>query len=180
MDRKRSRRKPIIHRNAAILSLLLYVAALAPALADEGTIQGKMVVNGKAIAFNHVYAIARPVAHEKDKEEIRVIFSDAPLDDDVMRHDRERLRDLAATGKLHAIAVTIADDMFGHGKWAKTKDIYTVEINKGWVGSSGYDLLEMKSVDASTVAGRLHTDGPHKIFQDTFDYDVTFSAPIRR
>lgn len=169
-----------MRRHATLFAL--FICGLCPlsVYAAEGTVQGKMIVNGKAIALTHAYAIAQPNSFHKEKQDIRLIFADAPISADALRHDRDQLDKLAAAGTFHAIAVTIGDDMFDHGKRANSNDIYTVEINKGWMNTSGLDQFEMKSLDDKVIAGRLHTDGAHTFSDEhaSFEYDVTFSAPI--
>jgi hypothetical protein len=158
------------------------LCAPTPTFSAEGTVQGKFVINGKSIPLTHVYAIARPDTFHKEKEEIRVILSDAPIGEDALRHAPDQLPKLAATGKLHAVAVTIGDDMFGHGKSANGTEIYTVEINKGWMSTGGLDRFEQKSLDAKTIAGHLQTKSPHTFddYRATFAYDATFNSPIER
>jgi hypothetical protein len=152
------------------------------ATADEGAAKGHMIVNGKTIELTHAYAFAWPDSFHKEKEDLRVILSDKPITEDELRHDRDTLDKRAADGSFHAIAIVIGDDMFGHGKSAEGNDIYTAEINGGWINTSGLDTLEMTSLDTASVAGRAHMvqahefDGPHA----RFDYDVTFEAKIVR
>lgn len=152
------------------------------ASADEGTVKGHMIVNGKTIELTHAYAFARPDSFDKDKEEVRVILTDAPITDEEMRHDRDTLDKRAADGGFHAISIVIGDDMFGDGKSAQSNDIYTAEINNGWINTSGLDKFEMTSMDANAVAGRAHMKGAHDFESAhvSFDYDVTFKAPIVR
>lgn len=169
-----------MRKRALLFTVFLCATSSLSAFAGEGTVQGKMIVNGKTIALTHVYALAQPNSFHKEKEDIRVILSDAPISDEALRHDRDQLDKLAATGKFHAIAVTIGDEMSGQGKRADGNDIYTVEINKGWMNTGGLDKFEMKSLDAKAIAGRLHMTSAHEFTDDhaTFDYDATFSAPI--
>ena len=169
-----------MRRHAFLFVAFLCCAGSLSAFAGEGTVQGKMIVNGKTITLTHVYALAQPNSFHKERQNIRVILSDAPISDEALHHDRDQLDKLAATGKFHAIAVTIGDAMSGHGKSAEGNDIYAVEINKGWMNTSGLDKFEMKSLDANAIAGRLHMDSAHDFTDDhaTFDYDATFSAPI--
>lgn len=162
----------------------MLIGGLLPLLAgaDEGTVKGHMIVNGKTIELTHAYAFARPDSFDKDKEQVRVILSDAPITDEELRNDRNTLDKRAADGSFHAISIAIGDDMFGHGKRAESNDIYTAEINNGWINTSGLDKFEMTSMDANAVAGRAHMEGAHDFENPrvTFDYDVTFKAPIVR
>lgn len=167
-----------------ILSAALLVCSTLPLLAtaDEGTAKGHIVVNGKSFELTHAYAFARPDSFHKEKEELRVILCDATITDDELRHDRDTLDKRAANGSFHAISIVIGDDMFGHGKSVASNDIYTAEINNGWISTSGLDTLEVSSMDSATVAGRAHMDHPHD-FDDAhvkFDYDVSFEAKIIR
>ncbi len=162
----------------------MLIGGLLPLLAgaDEGTVKGHMIVNGKTVELTHAYAFARPDSFDKEKEVVRVILSDAPITDEELRHDRDTLDKRAADGSFHAIAIVVGDDMFGHGKSAQGNDIYTSEINGGWINTSGLDKLEMSSMDTKSIAGRAHTDGSHDFENPhvAFDYDVTFKAPIVR
>lgn len=169
-------------KNALIMTLLLFGALPLHVTADEGTAKGHMVVNGKSIELTHAYALARPDSFDKAKEELRVILSDAAISDDELRHDRDTLDKRAAGGSFHAISIVIGDDMFGHGKSIDGNDIFTAEINNGWISTSGLDTIEVSSMDSAAVAGRAHMKSPHD-FDDAhvkFDYDVTFHAKIIR
>ncbi|MEP7043478.1 MAG: hypothetical protein ABI843_10475 [Dokdonella sp.] len=163
-------------------ALLLGVVCPLLASAQEGTAKGSMTVNGKAIVLSHAYAFAQPNHFDKEREDLRVILTDKPISDDALRHDRDQLDKQAAAGTLHAIAVTIGNDMSGHGKSADSNDIYVAEINHGWLNTSGLDTFEMTSLDAKALSGRLHMIAPHEFGDDNtkFDYDVTFNAAIAR
>lgn len=167
-----------------ILSMALVISSVLPLLAsaEEGSAKGHMIVNGKTVELTHAYAFAQPDSFHKEKEEVRVILSDAPISDEELRHDRDTLDKRAADGSFHAIAIVVGDDMFGHGKRAASNDIYTAEINDGWINTSGLDKFEMSSMDTDAIAGRAHMDGPHDFENPhvTFDYDVTFKAQIVR
>lgn len=167
-----------------IVSAAFLVCGTLPllAIADAGTAKGHMIVNGKSFELTHAYAFARPDSFHKEKEELRVILCDASITENELRHDRDSLDKRARDGSFHAISIVIGDDMFGHGKSVDGNDIYTAEINNGWISTSGLDTLELSSMDSAAVAGRAHMDHPHD-FDDAhvkFDYDVTFDAKIVR
>ena len=170
--------------NYRIMISALLICCLLPLLAaaDEGSAKGHMIVNGKTVELTHAYAFAQPDSFHKEKEEVRVILSDAPITDEELRNDRNTLDKRAADGSFHAISIVVGDDMFGDGKRAASDDIYTAEINNGWINTSGLDKFEMSAMDSGSIAGRAHMDGAHEFENPhvTFDYDVTFKAQIIR
>lgn len=68
-------------------ALFLFLAVLCTALlhaADAGTVEGKLVIDGKTIKLTHVYAIVVPV--EGHEVLYRIIFSDVALTDNDLAH----------------------------------------------------------------------------------------------
>ena len=163
-----------------VLLLALGLSSPVVSPAEQGTVTGHMVVNGKTVKLTHVYASARPGQRDKKQVEIRVILSDVPISDEDLAKAGNR-EALAAAGKLHAMELLLGEVPSDPGKRALSNDIYDAAFN-GWIRLIGYDTFEMKTDDGKTIAGRHSMASPHK-FSDTgkgvtFQDDVTFSAPL--
>ena len=70
-------------RKLVVQGLVAAVVVLwaATASAQPGTVTGTMTVNGKPFALRHVYASAQPAFFDKKSEDVRVLFTDVPLDE---------------------------------------------------------------------------------------------------
>jgi hypothetical protein len=163
-----------------VLLLALGLSSPVVSPAEQGTVTGHMVVNGKTVKLTHVYASARPGRSDKKKVEILVILSDVPISDEDLAKAGNR-EALAAAGKLHAMELLLGEVPSDPGKRALSNDIYDAAFN-GWIRLIGYDTFEMKTDDGKTIAGRHFMASPNN-FGDmgngvTFQDDVTFSAPV--
>lgn len=165
-----------------LLALGLSSPVVSPA--EQGTVTGQMVVNGKTVKLTHVYASARPGRSDKKKVEILVILSDVPISDEDLANAGNREK-LATAGKLHAMELLLGEDPMGHpGKFPLYNDIYDAAFNGSQqpMRLQGLDTFETKTDDGKTIAGRHFMASPNK-FGDmgngvTFQDDVTFSAPV--
>ncbi len=171
-------------KSLCVVVLLLALSSSVVCASEPGNVNGQMIVNGKKIKLNHVYASAMPGRSDKKKIEIRVILSDVALSDADLASGSNR-EALANAGKLHAIELLLGDDPMGHpGKIALYNDIYDVAFKGSQqpMRLQGLDAFETKTDDGKTIAGRHFMASPHK-FSDmgngvTFQDDVTFSAPV--
>lgn len=165
-------------RNAAGLivgGLLLSVfALLAAPVAAQNRAEGKLEVNGKAVAITQVYAYAVEGFFDKKKQDITVLLCDVPVPAAAVRDGFAR-RDLAAAGKLHCVQQIINTE----------KQVINFEVRHQAFGSSQpgggstEHVFEAKTFDGKTIAGRARTESPQKSFDDVpYSYDITFSAAI--
>lgn len=147
--------------------LLIFISLCAfPAFAtDKSTCDGKMVVNGKSTNLTHVYALA-------NQTYMHVIFSDLPLSDENLATFPDSLLKEINAGKLHAIRLGIDDQGA-----ADSTDVFDAA---GWTTIKEESKLELKTIDAKNVAGRLHLAKPYVDYGGTkVDYDIKFSVPVR-
>lgn len=151
---------------------------------EASWVEGGMVVNGIKYAFTNVYAVVIPDPFDKKKQEIRLVFTDVPVDGIALHGERDELQARAATGKFHAVAVTLRDDPANKDrKIADSDDIYTKEINDGWINSSGMDVLKMADENSSAtkaLSGKLSMK-THRFEEQhaTLQYEATFEVMVQ-
>ena len=162
-------------RSVAGSLLLCASALLAAPVAADGHAQGKLVVNGKSIAIIQAYAFTVEDAHE-EKPLTMVLLCNAPLSAAAVRDRFEQTRnELVNAGKLSCVQQRINSEKqvinFGvrdKGFGAKQPD-----------GGSTEHILEAKTFDGKTIAGRARTRSQQMSFDDVpYGYDITFSATI--
>ena len=158
---------------------LALAAILAPlmAVAAAGTASGTFTVQGKAWKQAHAYAVAKPDPSDNTKEEVQVTLSDVALDAKVLEDPTPfGLQDLTKANKLHGIRITISPD-----KAVTSTSMYDSAFKMGSVSVAGSDIkLTLKTLDKTTVAGKLYTAKALDFNGVPFEYSVTFSAPIAR
>src|ERR1035437_2486092 len=143
--------------------------------ADEGKADGRMSVNGKVVKLSHAYARADP-------NSVLVILTDVPLSDSDLAAFPGSVLKTMNSGKLNALSFSIGADSKGGVEFADT-NIYDSAFKDGccWPYMKGEDKKELKTLDENRVAGRGRTEKPVTFGEtgDVFDYNVSFSAPIR-
>jgi hypothetical protein len=166
-------RRKAVERIAAGFLLGVFALLAAPAIAQNRA-EGKLEVNGKAVAITQVYAYAVEGFFDKKKQDVTVLLCDVPVPAAAVRDDFAR-KDLAAAGKLHCVQQVINTE----------KQVINFEVRDRAFGSrppgggSTEHVFEAKTFDAKTVAGRARTKSPQKSFDDVpYSYDITFSAAI--
>jgi hypothetical protein len=163
----------------ALIALALITPATASAAA--GTASGTFTVNGKVTKLTHAYAKARPDPSDKTKtrEEIEVTLTDVPVDAKVLDDPMPfGLQDMARANKLHGIRFTIDPS----SKAVTGTSLYDYPAFKmGSVSAAGtYIKLDVKTLDKTTVAGKLYTAKPLDFNDVPYEYSVTFTAPVGR
>ena len=160
----------------ALIALALITPAVA--FAAEGTANGAFTVKGKATKLTHAYAKVNADASNKANEEIEVILSDVPLDAKVLNDPTPfGLIELSRAGKLHAIKFFIKPPSMVTGTMLFDYPAFKM----GSVSAAGTDIkVDVKTLDKTTVAGKLYTAKPLDFNDVPYEYSVTFSAPIGR
>lgn len=159
---------------------LIALALITPpgAFAAEGTANGTFTVNGKAAKLTHAYAKAKQDSSNKADEEIEVTLSDIPLDAKVLDDPTPfGLIDLSRAGKLHGIKFFIKPPSMVTGTMLFDYPAFKM----GSVSAAGsYIKVDVKTLDKTTVAGKLYTTKPLDFNDVPYEYSVTFSAPLGR
>ena len=161
------------HSVAVCLGLAAFGLTASPLAAADAT-KGTLVVGGKPAEITHAYAYADKSFNE-GKDVVVVVLSDAPIPAEAVQDDYAR-NQLVAAGKLKYVELLVSSEK---------KEIHFEVQDKRFgimMQPSGDDsdhVLEVKTLDGNTVAGRARTTSPQQSMDDVpYSYDVTFSAQI--
>lgn len=152
----------------ALLILCLALPLTATA-ADSGKADGKFTINGKIRKFTHAYAVA--VTTSTREMYYRVFLTDVPLTDKQIGLFPDVLNDDIVGGKVHVMRIGIDN--------SRKLDSVDIFDSEGQPTVSGPSKLELTTFTETAIAGRLHLDKPYTDMGGTYQYDVTFSAPLR-
>jgi len=154
----------------------LVVAAsllVARARAADNPVDGQLVVDGKPVRMTNVYAFAQKGFFDEKKQDVVLLFCDAPVPPGAV-HDPFARMDLVKAGKLHCVEQTIDES----GQVIN----YKVQHSRFGVpegGGSTEHVFESKTFDGRTAAGRSRTKSPQKSWDDVpYEYDITFRTAI--
>jgi len=156
--------------------LLSFVLGLVSAVtAADGTASGTLTVKGVAAKMTHSYAMYVPNPMDKAKQAIRLVLTDGPVPANVLADPSPfGFRDLARANKLHAMEALISVP----DKACLATQMYD-QAFKMTASVAGTDIkLEIKTLDKTTIAGKLYTAKPLDFNDVPFEYSITFSAPI--
>lgn len=157
----------------ALARALVAASALAPAGLAAQTASGSLVLDGAATPLSYVYAIAKPGALDKSREDVAVTLSDVPLSE----ADRESafgLIRLGRSGQAHIVEILLdadGDPISGA--------IYA-PIFSGMLSLTGMHVFEPTRFDAEAVQGTLRTRARHDFDGHTIEYRASFSVRIPR
>jgi hypothetical protein len=159
-----------------LCTALVTVLLLAPSPRAQGTATGTFTVKGKATKIAYAYAMSRPSPFDKSKPAIRLVLADVALTPKVLMADSPfEMQDLTRAGTLHAIEALI--DVTD--KAVLGTALYDAQFKMSSVSVAGTNItLELKTLDKTTIAGRLYTAKPDDFNDVPFQYDITFSAAI--
>jgi hypothetical protein len=142
-------------------------------LAADGTAEGTLTLNGSVVPLKYAYASARPAFFDKNKEDIHVLLSDVPLNDE-QRADVFELMKLGRKGAAHIVEVVLDADA------NPISGAFFAQVFNGMASATGMHRFERSAFDYKRVAGRLSTDGARSFQDITYEYAATFSATIPR
>jgi len=142
--------------------------------ADSGaTVEGTMVANGKDVELPHVYVYAQKQGFYSETDPTwTVLFVAVPveereLDDHVWdaAYVRLGITETAEFGDEPEIQVYSQDIVFSADQG-------------GNVSGGSYPKIELSEAGEDRWVGRIYHEDPQTIFDDTFLYNFTFSAPL--
>jgi hypothetical protein len=147
------------------------VGSVAPAA--ENPVDGRLVVDGKAVRMTNVYAFAQKGFFDEEKQDVVVLFCDAPVPPAAVRDPFAR-NELVKGGKLHCVEQTIDE-----GGQVINFKVQHARFGVPEGGGSTYHVFEPKTFDGKIAAGRSRTTAPQKSFDDVpYEYDITFQTAI--
>ncbi len=162
-------------RQLAAFLVLLAVLALPLGLqADEGKVEGTFTANGEAVSLPHVYVYPLEEGfYDESDPAWQIIFAAEPIaerDLDDFFHDFPYVK----------LKITKTSE-FSDGAEAKL-EVYGQDVQLSQNGSniSGgtYPELELESEGPDRFAGRVFMAEAHEFFDDSWQYDFTFSAEV--
>jgi hypothetical protein len=158
------------------LAIVLTAISAVAAAQDQPGASGTFTVKGKAAKMAYAYAMSRPNPMDTKKAAIRLLLSDVAIPAKTLQSEQPfDLQDLARAGTLHAIEalIDVAD------KNVLATMMYDAGFKMSSVSVAGTNIkLDLKTLDATTIAGRLYTEKPDDFNDIPFQYDVTFRATI--
>jgi hypothetical protein len=170
VEARRRKLEVVVLVAAAILVVFAGPSALAGA---DGTAAGTLTLNGTTVPLKYAYAAARPAFFDKNKEDIHILLSDVPLEDE-QRDDVFELIKLARDGKARIVEVVLDADA------NPISGAFFAQVFNGMAAATGMHKFEQSAFDHKRVAGRLYTDGARSFQDITYEYAATFSAMIPR
>jgi hypothetical protein len=148
------------------------VQPLPAASMQAGTATGTLTVDGKVYQLRHAYARKEPGAFDEKKTDVVLDLLDAPVPEAALKN-RFGLRDLVAAGKVHGLSVTI--DASGQ---VISGGFYMPGLE--FASSTGWQKLEPVAFDASTLEGRLYSQGEHDLFEHKVTIDARFNVALKK
>ncbi len=161
-------------KKSSILGMVLAGSLLAVGAGAAGAhVDGQLVVDGKPVRMTNVYAFAQKGFFDENKQDVVVLFCDAPVPPAAVRDPLAR-NELVKSGKLHCVEQTIDES----GQVINYK-VQHARFGVPEGGGSTEHVFEPKTFDGRTAAGRCRTKSPQKSYDDVpYEYDMTFQAPI--
>ncbi len=144
---------------------------------DAGRASGKIIVNGKALKVNHVYAI-KDIDMFDDKQTSTILrFTEKPLPENLL--EAAILKRLKQTGNNHQLEFTLDDQPPAAGTISmRTFDLVRLDEQKRSALMFDYET-ELVRADGQRIEGRLYTLKPAQLAEDTYELDLAFNATIK-
>jgi len=162
-----------VNRSSILAAVVAVSLALGGASAAENRVDGQLVVDGKPVKMTNAYAFAQKGFFDDKKQDVVLLFCDAPVPPDAVRDPFAR-NELVKSGKLHCVEQTIDES----GQVINYK-VQHARFGVPEGGGSTEHVFEPKTFDGKTAAGRSRTKSPQKSWDDVpYEYDITFQTTI--
>jgi hypothetical protein len=169
-----------VHRLLLVACLALCIAVTpGPSVSEaeeastEASVEGVLVANGETVELPYVYIYAKEEGFYDEADPTwELIFVEHPIEE---RKVDEHIWDAAYI----SLGVTLTAE-FGD---APELQVYSQDIRfsadaAGNVSGGDYPQIELTEAGPERFAGRVYHTEPQEIFDDVFQYDFTFSAPL--
>jgi hypothetical protein len=160
----------------ACLSLLLSTRPGTPvAVANQptATVEGSLVANGETVQLPYVYAYAEKKGFYDEADPTwEVLFVAQPIAE---RDLDDTIWDSAYVRLGITLSATFDDE--------PTLQVYSQDIrfpgeSSGNLSGGSYPQLELSATGPDRITGRVYHTETQKFFDDTFQFDFTFVAPL--
>ena len=155
-------------RTVGAWAVAAVVAAAVAGAAGTESVSGKFVGNGKEVKLAH--AVAVPHEAWMDKEAWTVVLSEQAA---APGSKPDWDGPFGKLGGALAVAVTVEGGIFG-------TEVYHPALERKPFSSIGSLKMEGVKIDKGVVSGHLFMEGPADFFGETWQVDLTFSAPQRK
>ncbi len=163
----------LIARRCLVFFACLLGISLAASAADKSEVSGALTLNGKDVELRHVYVWAEEEGFYKPEDPTwKILF----VGREVSPRD---LGDPIWDSAWVEIGIT---------KSSETSDgpelqIYSQSIKKsaddpGNLSGGTYPMFEIEGLGTDLVTGRIYHEEPQEFFDDTYQYDFTFTASL--
>ena len=167
-------RKRIIEYCAVLTIGLTFILTATPLdVSADATVKGSLIANGKTVELPYVYVWKKEEGFYKaDDPTWNIIFVERSL------QPRELGSHVSNSAWVH-IGITETKEFTEQGKL----EVYTQSIKfsataAGNVSGGNYPEIEIKGLGTGLVSGRVWHPKQQKVFDDSFQFDFAFSAPI--
>lgn len=168
----RSHRLPVFWQVVVVAGLISSAGSRATA-AEPATVEGTLTANGTSVALPYVYAYALEEGfYDASDPSWKLIFVERPIEE---RKLKEHIWD-AAYVQLEITRTT----EFGDEPELRvySQDVRLSAEAGGNLSGGEYPTLELESIGPDGLAGRVYHAEAQEFFDDTYQYDFTFRAPL--
>jgi hypothetical protein len=140
---------------------------------DEASVSGTLRANGKTVELPYVYVFALEKGfYDESDPAWKILFVEHPIEE---RKLDEHIWDSAYVELSIAETAEFEDE--------RELQVYSQNIkfaadSGGNISGGTYPEIELASAGPDRFAGRVYHPEEQKFFDDTFQYDFTFSAPL--
>jgi hypothetical protein len=146
---------------------------VAGASEAAASVEGTLVVNGTTVELPYVYAYAQKTGFYDEADPTwTLLFVSRPVDE-------RSLDDHIFDAAYVRVGITLSAEFSDEPELqVLSQDIRFSADAQGNVSGGTYPELELSSVGPETFAGRVYHTEPAEFFDDTFQYDFSFSVPL--
>jgi hypothetical protein len=152
--------------NRLFLTVLLAgsscVASAAGLTVAPGTASGYIRVDGKEYAIKYAYALAVGTDYW-------LLLTDAAVPNESFQ-GAIKVMSIGTDGKTHGLRLTL--DANG-----KPNPIQILQVESA-TGNLDWQTLELSKAGKDALEGKTRTAAPHKGAEKTYEYDISFKAPV--
>ena len=169
---------PIMRKHFSFLACSLVVSPLlalcltTAVWAEEASVTGTLTANGQTVELPHVYIYAEEKGFYDEKDPTwKIVFAAQPIE------ERE-LDSFFVDFPYVKIGIThTAEFDEKAGIRAYSQDV-KLPGKAGNISGNPYPELKLESSGPEVFSGRIYLPKANKFFDDTYQYDFTFKAPL--
>jgi len=160
-------------RNIVVACIVLFVSISNPAGAGEASLEGTFTANGEQVELSHVYVFAQKEGfYDKTDPTWTLLFVARPVEErDLDDHIWDSAYIRLGVTKTSEFSEQPRIEVF-------SQDIRFSADQSGNISGGSYPALELTSAGPEGFEGRVWHAEAQEFFDDTFQYDLTFSAPM--